>query len=136
MLLSGKYNIQTSGNDSTEEVAIVFIGGWQILRRNTLSFRDNVLESNEIDWIWNRGKDWYVNFECMSNCQMVTVQPTSEKRTILDKKHQNSTSNYVHFTVTKRCFKPSNGLKCLFSGPAERLRQMLTGRQKVGRTLR
>ena len=65
MLLDGKYTVQQAGNNSTEEIAVVFTGGWQIVRRNTLVFRDGVLEANDIGWIWKRGNEWYIDFEAL-----------------------------------------------------------------------
>ena len=66
MLLNGKYTVQYAGNGSAEEIAIVFTGGWQIVRRNTLAFRDGVLEGSGIRWIWKRANDWYVTFDASS----------------------------------------------------------------------
>jgi len=63
--LNGRYAAQKVGDDSTEEIAIAFDGGWQIVRRNTLVFQDGVLEASDIRWIWERGNDWYINFDAL-----------------------------------------------------------------------
>ena len=65
MLLNGRYTVQCAGNDSAEEIAVVFTGGWQIVRRNTLVFREGVLEGSGIRWIWKRGNDWYIDFDAL-----------------------------------------------------------------------
>lgn len=65
MLLEGHYQVQYAGNDSTEELAIVFTGGWQIVQRNTLVFWDGVLERSGIRWIWKRANDWYIDFDAL-----------------------------------------------------------------------
>ncbi len=67
MTLDGKYTVQTSGDYSTDEIAVVFSGGWQIVRRKTLVFRDGALEGSGISWIWKRANDWYIDFDALKN---------------------------------------------------------------------
>ncbi len=65
MLLDGNYVPQNVGNDSTEEIAIAFKGGWQTTGRHTPVFQDGVLDRNAFRWIWKRANDWYIDFDAM-----------------------------------------------------------------------
>jgi hypothetical protein len=63
--LSDKYHVQIAGTESADEIAVVFAGGWEIVGRNDLRFQRGALEGNGIDWIWRRGRDWYINFDVL-----------------------------------------------------------------------
>ncbi len=65
MLLDGNYVPQNVGNDSTEEIAIAFKGGWQTTGRHTPVFQDGVLDRNAFRWIWKRANDWYIDFDAL-----------------------------------------------------------------------
>jgi hypothetical protein len=63
--LNHRYYIQRAGTDSQDEIAVVFAGGWEIFGRNNLRFREGALEGSGIDWIWQRGREWYVDFDVL-----------------------------------------------------------------------
>ena len=66
ILLNGKYAVPNYVyNNSTEEIAVVFYGGWQITGRNTIVFRDGILDGREFRWIWKRANDWYIDFDAL-----------------------------------------------------------------------
>jgi hypothetical protein len=66
MLLDGKFSVQAAGDDSSEEIAVVFTGGWLNIRRNILVFWDGVLEANNIRWVWKQANDWYIDFDALN----------------------------------------------------------------------
>lgn len=59
--LQGVYLRQLTQDDSTDAISISFSLGWHIVRRKLIEFDDGILATNAIDWIWNRGKDWYID---------------------------------------------------------------------------
>lgn len=64
MTVDGEYHLQSSG-ESHDEVCISFIGGWRLERRKQVIFDEGALEANQIEWIWSRGADWYIDFDLL-----------------------------------------------------------------------
>ncbi|HEV7998756.1 MAG TPA: toll/interleukin-1 receptor domain-containing protein [Planctomycetaceae bacterium] len=58
---SGKYLLQLTDSGPPDAIAITFDGGWHLVRRKEVEFVDGILPANGIDWIWKRGKDWYID---------------------------------------------------------------------------